>query len=480
MSVNTLDGQHGIVRHPTGVDVRLSAAIAVGKIASLTSRRLGIGAGTTLPGLLAARVEPRVLHKLVGQLPRGVAIVTGTNGKTTTSRLLASMLQCAGWHPVHNRTGSNLPSGLATALVDRGDLLGHVRGDSALFETDEAVMPRILADVQPRVIVLTNLFRDQLDRYGEVDYVAGIWRDAVRDLSPEVTLILNADDPGVAALGQVSRARVRYFGLNAPPLEQSTSNHLADSKNCPVCGTQLRYDVIRYAHVGSYSCPTGDFSRPALDVAAREVTLHGVNASELEVTGPFGIRRWRFNLPGLYNVYNLLAAVTAALALDIPTDAVERGLEQFTAAFGRFERIPVSDRTLVFALIKNPVGFTQVLQMILGEPGPKDVIIVINDNLADGTDVSWLWDADVEPLAGRCDRVIVSGTRAGDMAVRLKYAGVQLDRILEIGSLERALDEGLERVPPGGTLYVLPTYTAMLELRRLVGRRGYASHYWET
>jgi UDP-N-acetylmuramyl tripeptide synthase len=480
VSVDTLGGQQGIARRQSGVDLRLSAAIAVGKLAALASRRLGIGGGTTLPGLLATRVEPRALHKLASQLPRGTTIVTGTNGKTTTSRLLVSMLQSAGWRPVHNRTGSNLPGGLATALVDGGDLKGRPRGDSALFETDEAVMPRILADVRPRVVVLTNLFRDQLDRYGEVDYVAGIWREAVRVLSPEATLVLNADDPGVAALGQIARARVRYFGLSAPPLEHSTSGHLADSRHCPVCGSPLRYDVVRYAHIGSYACPAGDFVRPPLDVAARAVVLRGVEASELEVIGPFGAHRWRFNLPGLYNVYNLLAAVTAALALDVPTDAIERGMSEFSAAFGRLERITVGDRMLLFALIKNPIGLSEVLRMILGEPGSKHLVIVINDNLADGTDVSWLWDAEVEQLADRCERVIVSGTRAGDMAVRLKYAGVPPDRILPMASLERALDVGIEGLPPGGTLYILPTYTALLDLRKLVGRRGYASHYWDT
>jgi UDP-N-acetylmuramyl tripeptide synthase len=480
MNVETLDERPRVRKRPSGFDPRLSSAVTVGKIASLASRRLGLGGGTALPGVLATRTDPVVLTKLARGLPRGITLVTGTNGKTTTSRLLAEMLGHAGWRPIHNRAGANLVSGLTAALLERTDLMGRPDGDSGLFEVDEAVMPRVLAATSPRVVVLTNLFRDQLDRYGEVDFVASLWRAAIQQLPADTTLVLNADDPGVAALGRGVHARVLYYGLDTLPTSDPTLGHMADSKNCPVCGTPLLYDTVRYAHVGTYRCPTGDFERPALDVAGHAVSLRGVDATDLDVVGPFGSRHWTFKLPGLYNVYNLLAAVTGAFALDVPVEAIDAGILGFSAAFGRLERIPVGERTLFFALIKNPVGFTEVLRTLLTEPGEKHLAIVINDNLADGTDVSWLWDADVEVLAAQCERVTVSGTRAGDMAVRLKYAGTPPERIRQVESIESALDEGLSRVPAGGTLYVLPTYTAMLELRTLVSRRGYIGHYWES
>jgi UDP-N-acetylmuramyl tripeptide synthase len=215
-------------------------------------------------------------------------------------------------------------------------------------------------------------------------------------------------------------------------------------------------------------------------VSARELSLRGVEVTEIEVAGPFGTRRWSFKLPGRYNVYNLLAAVSVAVGLVVPIEAIETGALGVDAAFGRLERIQIDGKTLFIALIKNPVGFTEVLRTILAEPGEKDLAIFINDNLADGTDVSWLWDADVELLAGRCRAVVVGGTRGGDMAVRLKYAGVPVERVHLVDSVAEGLDAGLASVPPGDTLYVLPTYTATLDLRRLVGRRGYARQFWES
>ena len=462
------------------LDPRLTTAVLIGKFAALTCRRLGLGGGTAFPGILASRVDPSISAKLASVLPFGSTLVTGTNGKTTTSRLLAEILDFAGWTPVHNRAGANLTSGLTTALIEKSGLNGRSGGDIGVFEVDEAVMPRVLPSIRPRVIVLTNLFRDQLDRYGEVDFVAGRWRDAVRALPAEATLVLNADDPGVAALGRETAARVLYYGVDGPAADGTELGHVADSKNCPVCGSPLSYVSVSYAHLGRYRCPDGDFARPIPDVVASAVSFEGIDASRLNVDGPFGHREWRFRLPGLYNAYNLLAAVTGAVALGAPIEAIDAAVEGFSAAFGRLERIRVGGRTLYFALIKNPVGFTEVVRTILSEPGDKHLVIAINDNLADGTDVSWLWDADVEALAGRTRSVVVTGTRGGDMAVRLKYAGVPVDRIHQAPSVEQALDLGMATSPDSGTLYVLPTYTAMLELRKLASRRGYAERFWES
>jgi UDP-N-acetylmuramyl tripeptide synthase len=459
------------------IDPRLSLAIAVAKSIGAASRRFGVGGGTTLPGTVATRIDRDVLAKLTRGLSRGTLLVTGTNGKTTTSRLLVTMLRAAGWNPVHNRSGANLTSGLTSALVERMSLAGRSPADCALFEVDEATLPWIRAMVEPRIVVLTNLFRDQLDRYGEVDHIAGVWRKCLARLPAEATVIANADDPAIAGLVRDLAAQVITYGVE-PGSSAVVLDHFADSKNCPDCGSPLQYYSVQYAHLGTYSCPNGDFARPEPSILATNVATRGVEATEVEVVGPFGRRRWQFALPGRYNVYNLLAAVAAATSVGVPIDRIEAAIAAFRAAFGRLERINVGSRCLFFALIKNPVGFTEVLRTILAEPGTKDLAIFINDNLADGTDVSWLWDADVELLAGRCRSVIVGGTRGGDMAVRLKYAGVAVDRIRLVGSITAGLDEGLSRLGENETLYVLPTYTAMLELRTLVGRRGYAGQYW--
>jgi len=458
-------------------DIRLTSAVTAGKLARVVSRRLGLGGGSSLPGVLAARLDPDTLGKLAAGLRYGSVLVTGTNGKTTTSRLLASILEEAGWRPVHNRTGANLASGLTTALLESANLIGRNRANCALFEVDEAVMPRIREQVRPRVIVLTNLFRDQLDRYGEIDYVASLWKRSLTDLPDDVVVAVNADDPALAALGQSLGARVIYYGLDTPA--SAALDRFADSKNCPRCGQPLQYSAARYAHLGTYACPAGDFARPPLDVAVTRLTTRGLDATDVEISGPFGQRAWTIQVPGLFNVYNLLAAVAGAIAMGAPAEAIDRAVAAFQAAFGRFERLEVDGRVVYFALVKNPVGLTEVMRTILTEPGEKGLVTFINDNLADGTDVSWLWDAEVEVLAERCRFAVVGGTRVGDMAVRLKYAGVPAARIRTVASIAEGLDAGLAMTPVGETLYVLPTYTAMLELRALATRRSYAGQIWE-
>lgn len=459
-------------------DLRLSTAVATGKLAGIVSRQLRLGGGSAMPGVIASRIDPAALGKLARQLGSGSILVTGTNGKTTTSRLLAAFLTADGRPPTHNRAGANLQSGLLTALLEGVSLVDRKPGASGLFEVDEAVLQSVARAIPPRAIVLTNLFRDQLDRYGEVDHVASVWRDTIAALPDSTTLILNADDPALAALGLRSRLKCLYYGVDALG-DVSRLGHIADTKNCPFCAKPLEYSVVRYAHVGSYRCPSGDFERPALDISARVIAPAGAEGTDVEVAGPFGVRKWRFKLPGLYNVYNLLAAVTAAVFLEVPIDRIDRALAEVSAAFGRLERIRVGDRTLFMALIKNPVGFGEVLRTILDEAGDKDLAIFINDNLADGTDVSWLWDADVEAIAGRIRSVVVGGSRGRDMAVRLKYAGVPPERMRVAESVSGGLDDGLAKIASGETLYVLPTYTAMLQLRTLVADRGYAAKYWE-
>lgn len=458
---------------------RLSAALLAGRAAAILSRRLGRGGGTVIAGHLVPRLAPTALRDVTRSLPRGSIVVSGTNGKTTTSRLISHILRGAAWHPIHNRAGANMLSGLFTAVAQGTDWRARPRGDVGLFEVDEATIPRALQHIEPRALVLHNIFRDQLDRYGEVHFVANLWREAVRGLGQSTTVLVNADDPLVSGLVAAGEQPVRGYGIADTSIGTTTVPHAADARLCPVCGSPLRYDVVYYGHLGHYACTRCDFQRPTPDVVATSVELLGDEGSALTVSTPDGVIRARLQLPGLYNVYNALAAIAVCSAVGIRRDLIARGLETFTAAFGRLERIQVEDRQLFLALVKNPVGFTEVLRTILTPPGRRTLLIPINDLFADGTDVSWLWDVDFERLEDRVNVAVCSGLRAEDMAVRLKYAGVSPERIKVEPDLRRALEMALAAAEPQETVYALPTYTAMLGLRDVLRQTGYVRGFWE-
>ena len=424
-------------------------------------------------------LDPRAISCISGRLPQGSVIITGTNGKTTTSRMISTVLAKAGLRVAHNRSGANLIAGIASTLVNEATLLGKPKADVGLFEVDEAAFPKAVREVRPRLCLLTNLFRDQLDRYGEVDYLASIWGKTLRSLPVTSTVLLNADDPGVARLGEGLTCRVLYYGVEDLSLGRSTLAHAADSRFCERCGAPYDYLVAFYGHLGHYRCRSCGLSRPQPDLRASRAELLGVEGSRLEVVGPLGRLQLYLRVPGLYNVYNALAAVGAAMAVGVDPGAIQAGMEEFSAAFGRVERVQIEGRQLFLALVKNPVGFNEVLSTILREPGEKRLMIVINDRFADGTDVSWLWDVDFELLAGRVCYALVSGLRAEDMAVRLKYAGVPPDLIHVENDTSMALQQALARTPEGETIYVLPTYTAMLEVRGSLAKAGYVPPFWE-
>lgn len=469
--------------------LRRVAATIAGKAAMQLSRRLGTGGGTQLPGVIARRVAPGVLHDLAAALPRGVVLVTGTNGKTTTARMLAAILKAEGLRLLHNRAGANLITGLTATAVAGADLWGRPRADIGLFETDEAHLPAAIRETQPRVVLMLNLFRDQLDRYGEVDTIAKKWRAALDTLPASSTVVLNADDPAIAYLGHGLHCKVIYFGLQDTRHGIGGVQHMADSQFCQRCGTAYVYDVAFYGHIGHYHCPNCGLTRPMPSIRLERLTLTGISGANLVIADDEGGFDLKLPVPGLYNAINALAAASASLALSIPPAKIRDALEGFTAAFGRIERIPIAGRDVLMALIKNPVGASETVRMLTGQnasaaqptqpAGGLHLLIMINDKIADGTDVSWLWDADFEQLAGRVAQVVVSGTRAADMAVRLKYAGVPADRIDEQPELGQALDRVLAISPAEQPLYLLPTYTAMLELREELVQRGFVKPFWE-
>ncbi len=433
-----------------------------------------------MPGRVARAVEPRVVPLLSHRLRHGTVIVAGTNGKTTTARLLAHILTTIGRHPVHNRAGANLAAGIASALVEHADVWGRPAGDIGVFEVDEATVPRVVPHLAPRVAVFTNLFRDQLDRYGEIDHIAGLWRATADTLSRDAVLVANGDDPLVYEAVRDLPGRHVTFGVEDDRHALPAMEHTAEARYCYRCGTPYEYTFTYYGHMGRYRCPVCGVGHPALDVAARDVTLAGPDGGTFTVAVADRAQSIRVttSLPGLYNVYNILAAAAAALHLGASLDQVGAAVKSFAPAFGRAERITVRGAELRMLLSKNPAGFNEVLRTVLsGGPLPV-VLIAINDNIADGRDVSWLWDVDFEALVGRVERVVVSGLRAEDMALRLRYAGLPAGAIDVQPEYASALRSAM-RGAGGRPLFVLPTYTAMLALRDVLRQWGAVGRFWE-
>jgi len=403
-------------------------------------------------------------------LTAGVALVSATNGKTTTTAMAAKILGQE-HRLVWNRSGANLLSGLASALVSARD------GDFGLFEVDEGALPEAIWRTRPHVVSLANLFRDQLDRYGELELVAERWRAAVDSLPEWTTLVVNADDPLLAELAE-GRDRSLRFGLDDPRHARPSLQHAADSKYCVRCGQPYTYAAAYVGHLGDYHCPACGHERPPLDVAAREIELVGLTGSRFRLDIPQGSTTVELSLPGLYNVYNAVTAAALAVAFAISPAAISRGLADFSAAFGRFERIPAGAKTIVVLLIKNPAGANEALRTL--ETGvPPVLVIALNDAIADGQDISWIWDVDFEPLLPHVGHVVATGDRSAELGLRLIHGGLPEDRLEVVPSLERALDRGLGLVDAGTELVILPTYTAMLSLRGILAERGYVRPYWD-
>jgi UDP-N-acetylmuramyl tripeptide synthase len=451
------------------------AKLALARAAGGLSRRSGRGGGTTLPGRLLVRMAPDAIDRLAAGLERGSTVVSSTNGKTTTAGMIAGILSADGRRPVHNRAGSNMHWGIATALLEQS-------GDEGLFELDEAWLPQVAPRLHPRLLVLGNLFRDQLDRYGELERLADEWAGLVTVLSGSCEFALNADDPLIADLGRDRELRRRpgvvYFGLEDARQALPELQHAHDAKHCRRCGAPYSYERAFVGHLGHYRCPNCHADRPSPDVAATEIELQGISGSRVRIRTPDGELELRLPLPGLYNVYNALAAVTAGLRSAVPLDRIRQGLESMRAVFGRVETIEVAGKPVSILLIKNPAGANEVLRTLRLESkeGGIDLWLALNDRIADGRDVSWIWDADFELLAEGVRRVICAGTRAPEMALRLKYAGWPQDAIEVIEPIPSSLDAAVSAAPD--RLFALPTYTALLELRTLLTDRGLAADFW--
>ncbi len=460
-------------RHRNGA--LFAAKRAAARSIGVASRASGRGGGTTLPGRVLLRLAPDAIGRLGARLER-TTIVSATNGKTTTAGMIAAILAADGREPVHNRAGSNMTWGVATALLEKG-------GEEGLFEVDEAWLPRVAAELEPSLIVLGNLFRDQLDRYGEIEALADEWAALVSERAGRTRFALNADDPLIADLGRDAdgnrRDGVVYFGIDDPAQALPALQHASDAKHCRRCGHPYSYERAFVGHLGHYACDNCGASRPTPDLAATAVELHGMEGTTATVRSAAGEVRLELPLPGLYNVYNALAALAAASELGVEPPRAIAALARVRAAFGRVETIEVAGKPVSILLVKNPAGANEVLRTLSLEAGGGDGLdlwIALNDRIADGRDVSWVWDADFELLAGSVRRVTCAGTRAPEMALRLKYAGWPEERIAVEADVAGSLDAAVAAAPR--RLFALPTYTALLELRKLLSSRGLAEEFW--
>jgi len=460
------------------VTMAIRTTLLVTKLAGASSRWLGRGGGQALPGLIAERLDPHLAKKLAGRLPHGVILVTGTNGKTTTTKLVASMLEASGEKVLTNSTGSNLKRGVTSALIRAADGRGGMRGYTiGLFEVDEASLRQVAPELEPRCIVVLNLFRDQLDRYGELDTTAALIGEGIA--ATRAQLYLNADDPLVASLSTYAQESdlVHYFGIEGLPAGRGIAlQTAADSDRCPVCRSRLEWSRVFYGHIGHYRCPRGHFGRPRPGVVITNVDRADRRGTEFTVAVAGKRSEVNFPLPGIYNLYNALAALSVSSGLGVETGAAVGVLGKTQAAFGRVERVEWQGRELYLLLIKNPAGFTQVMETFLIGGKRQPVLLAINDLAADGRDVSWLWDVPLEALQPAEPRVVVSGLRAADMALRLKYAGIEAQ---QVDDMEMALQKLVNLTPKGGVAYILPTYTAMLAIRKVLSKKTQMEEVWK-
>jgi UDP-N-acetylmuramyl tripeptide synthase len=459
---------------------RFALALAAGKGSGAAGRLLNIGGGTSFPGAVARRIDPLVLRKVAAASQARKALITGSNGKTTSCRMLASLARGAGIGVAQNRSGSNLLQGVTSVAVQEAGLRGQMDAQLLLLEVDEATMRLVVPEVMPDMVLVTNIFRDQLDRFGELYSMARMLEAAIETLPGQASAVLNGDDPLVASFAPRAAARRLYFGLRATGAGAGIPEHAADTIRCVRCQHALTYRRVYVSHLGDWECRECGSRRPDLDVAVTQVQASPDGGSEVTAETPAGTMLVRVPLPGLHNVYNAAAALAGAFALEmLEPESARCALASLRPAFGRLEEIKAGDHLTVLSFVKNPTSYNATLRQILQRPGRKHVLAAHSNTVVDGEDFAWLWDVDLEELVPDLASMVASGTRAEEVALRMKYAGAGPVDLRVIPDRQAALDTALARTPPAEPLYILAGYTPMREFRRIMQRRGWVPPFWE-
>ena len=449
-------------------------AVIICKVSGALLRKMGRG-GTNLPGKLALKIDKNILGELSQSVK--VTVVTGTNGKTTTSRMIEQAFSDAGFRYFSNKSGANLLTGIIAVFAQYCSLSGKCRYTHALIECDEAAFRKASEFLPVECLVVNNIFRDQLDRYGEITHTLNAIREGITHI-PDAVLCLNADGSLTASLAEKIPNRVVWFGVNVP-IYTHAAHELSDAPYCIHCKTEYQYDYVTYGHLGGFHCPNCGYGRKTPSIAVTQILTAGADASDivLDICG----REYdvHVNLPGGYNIYNAAAAAAAAHVAGIDDETAVSALGQFECGFGRAEQFTLGKAQARMMLVKNPAGFNQVINLIAHDEGSYKLAFLLNDRFADGTDISWIWDVDFEALAEQQERftqILVSGVRADDMALRLKYAGFRTDRLEVVREYETLLDRvGADETPA----FLMPTYTAMFDLRNEISRHTDIKAFYE-
>lgn len=454
--------------------IRSKIAVAAAKTSAALLRKLGRG-GTNLPGRLALKIDPTLL----GTLAEGihVTVVTGTNGKTTTSRMIEETFRRAGLRYFANKSGANLLSGITAVFAQHARLNGTQQHTHALIECDEAAFRKVSEYLPVEVLVVNNVFRDQLDRYGEISHTLEAIRTGISHV-PDATLCLNTDCSLTASLARNVPNKITWFGVDVPVYKEAVKE-LSDAPYCINCKAEYTYEWRTFGHLGGFACPNCGYARHDADVAVTEIISSNASNSRVRLSIEGNEYEAEINLPGGYNIYNAAAAAAAAHENGIKDEAIVEALGTFECGFGRAEEITLGNTRARMMLVKNPAGFNQVINLIANDEGEYQLAFLLNDRFADGTDISWIWDVDFETLARheeRFDRVLVGGVRADDMAVRLKYAGFAPERL----EIMRKNDDLLDALSTSTTpTFIMPTYTAMFDLRTAISKRAEVKAFYE-
>ena len=438
------------------MNVRRLLAIWTAKLIS-TACKISGRQGVTLAGKFAMKIDPDILKDLSSQVREKIFVVCGTNGKTTTNNLLCSAVQSEGKKVICNHTGSNMLMGVTAAFVLSANNLGKIDADYACIEIDEASTLRVFPHFKPDYMILTNLFRDQLDRYGEIDITMDMIQRAM-DMAPDMKIIVNGDDALSAYLAMNSGHTYYTYGISEQVVKEENSHEIREGRFCKKCGAKLDYEFYHYSQIGKYNCPNCDFTRPDIDFDAYDVSVS--NGLYLKVDHREFFARYR----GFYNVYNILATYSACSVAGLKLDHFEDVLENFNPQNGRMEKFEIDGTKIILNLAKNPAGFNQNISAVMEDSEKKDIIIVINDNAQDGTDISWLWDVDFDRFDEKSiQSITVSGIRCQDMRLRMKYVDIESELIEDVKTaIESRIKDGCKN------LYVLVNYTALFSTRNIL------------